>query len=136
MPYSVNLLVTEATCDSLLTKQGKHLNDLLFRQLSLQRQQASYTGNGAEVLAELAGVDTQVNGLRTMLAGLPEGDVKDANEARLKRLELRQYLLNQRQDDYGPEAMLEREFELASVAVEIAETQTVIAAVEARKAAL
>ena len=136
MAYSVNLLTIVPECDKLLGDYSKQRDDLLFRQLSLQRQQTSYSGSASEVQAELTGINGQVASLQTMVAGLAPGDDRDVNEARLKRLELRQFLLGQRQNDYSPTAVIDREHDLARVAADIAEVETLIAAVETRKAQL
>lgn len=67
---------------------------------------------------------------------LPDGDTKDENITKKKKLELKQYLLNERKDNYGAVALLEKEFHLARVEKELLEADDFIAALTARKAAL
>jgi hypothetical protein len=136
MTYSVNQLATVAECDAVLAIANKEKSDLQWRQQSIQRRQASYTESSVEIAAELAAVNAELAAYTNILAGLPEGPAKEETEVRKRKLEYRQFLLTDRQDDYGSVALLEKEMELGQLEKQIAEVDVFIAAVAARKAAL
>jgi len=120
----------------MLTMANKQKNDLSFRRLSLERQQTSYAENAVELDAELQITNAEATALDTVIAALPDGETKDDNVTRRKRLELKQFLLNEKKVNFGGVALLDKQFDLARVNKEIEETDTFIAAVQARKAVL
>jgi hypothetical protein len=136
MSYSVNLISTAADCDLLLSLSAKEKSDLEFRKLSQDRQRSSYAETAVEVETELQAVNAELAALNTIIAGLPPGQVKDDNITKQKKLELKQYLLTEKKDNYGAVALLEKEFTLARIDKELAATQEFTTALEARKAAL
>ena len=136
MPYSVSSLTTAADCDLMLTMVNKQKNDLSFRKISLERQQAHYAENAIELDADLQTATAEANALDAVIATLPDGDVKDDNITRKKKLELKLFLLNDKKQNFGGIALLDKEFDLARVVKELEETEAFIAAVQARKAAL
>ena len=86
--------------------------------------------------AGLQATTAELSALDTIIAALPDGDIKSANTTRKKRLELKLYLLNQKKGDNGGIALVDKEFDLGRVIKELEETDTFINAVKARKAAL
>jgi hypothetical protein len=64
---------------------------------------------------------------------LPPGAARDDNETRLKKLELKKFLLAQKDKNYGSVALLMRENDLERVVKEIAEVDAFIAAINERK---
>ncbi len=136
MAYTVNNIATKADCDVLLSIANKEKSDLAFRKLSLERQQSTYSTNSVEINAELTAINAEVNALTTIVNSLPDGDLKNEQLAKLKRAELKQFLLTDRKDDYGAVALLNKEFDLARVEKELEECDIFIAAIEARKTAI
>ena len=136
MAYSVNSLTTAADCDLMLGVAEKEKNDLSFRKISLERRQKQYAENSIDLEADLQATTAELSALGTIIAALPEGQVKDDNITRQKRLELKLFLLNDKKENYGGIALVDKEFDLARVIKELEETETFIAAVQARKAAL
>jgi hypothetical protein len=136
MPYSVSSITTAADCDLLINMTNKQKNDLAYRKLSLERQRANYAETSLELEAELQTVNAEAAALDAVIATLPDGDVKDDNVTRKKRLELKQFLLTEKKENYGGVALLDKEYDLARVNQELTETDAFIAALEARKAAL
>lgn len=114
----------------------KEKDDLQYRKTIIVHQNVSFSGTATEVEAELTAVTTQKTALTTVVAALPDGTVKSSNLTKLKRLELKEYLLTQKKDNYGAVALLENEFEEARIDLEIAEADAFITALNARKAAL
>jgi hypothetical protein len=71
-----------------------------------------------------------------VVASLPAGAAKDDNETRLKKLELKKFLLAQKDKNYGSVALLMRENDVERIAQEAAAVDAFIAEVNARKAVL
>ncbi len=136
MGFTTEMISTADDCDLLLSLAAKEKGDLDFRKLSLQRQRNSYAETAVEVDAELLAVTAELNALNTMIPTLPNGDAKDDNIGRQKRLELRQFQLTQRKDNYGVVAQLVKEFEQARLDKELLAVQEFTIAVQARKAEL
>ncbi len=136
MAYSVNLISTAADCSLLLSLAAKENSDLEFRKLSQERQRNSYAETAVELEAELQTVNVELTALTSIIASLPDGQVKDDNITKQKKLELKQYLLREKRDNYGVVALLAKEFDQARLEKELIATQEFIAALEARKASL
>lgn len=85
---------------------------------------------------ELQAVQAQLNALNTIILALPEGDEKENRITKQKKFELRQRQLNNRQDDYGVVALLDKELDIERVVKELEAVTAFIAAIEARKAEL
>ena len=136
MAYSVESLTSVADCDLMLGMAARQKSDLSFRRTSLERQRTHYAENAVDVEAELIAANAEYTALETVIATLPEGQVKDDNTTRLKKLDLKRYLLNEKKESYGGVALIDKEFDLARVDKQLDEADAFIAALQARKAAL
>jgi hypothetical protein len=136
MALSTNLLKTVADCDGITKLLDKDKGDLEFRKISLGRQTKQYAQNAVEVEAELAAVNTELDSLASIIAGLPAGERKREEEIRKQRTIVRKMLLEERKNDYGVVALIEREVELDLTERHIAAVTEALAAVATRKAAL
>jgi hypothetical protein len=136
MTYSVNLISTQADCDLLLSLAAKEKSDIEFQKLSQQRQRENYAETAGEVAAELQTVDAELTAINSVVTALPDGEVKDDNITRQKRLELRKRLLEDKKDNYGVVAVLEKELGIDRLDKELVAMQDFIVALQARKAAL
>lgn len=136
MLYNVEMLTTVAECESVLAVAEKEKKDLLFRKTSLERQKEAYSLNGQENDDELLATETELNALKGVVSTLPEGKTKADNEKRIRRLDLKKFLLTQKDKDYGSVALLVREFDLGLLNKELEEVEAFITIINARKAAL
>jgi hypothetical protein len=136
MACSVNLLTTVADCYSVILVAEKEKSDLSFRKTSVERQKESYASNSISIDADIAATDAEIAALIPVVASLPAGAAKDDNETRLKKLELKKFLLAQRDKNFGSVALLMRENDLERIVQEAAAVDAFIAAVNARKAAI
>nr|WP_199157683.1 hypothetical protein [Pedobacter sp. ASV2] len=136
MNYSVTTLTTVADCDTVLALIDKETKDLSFRKLSLERQQENYANTTLEVSSEITVLNTELSAVNTVIATLPDGDTKDDNIKRQKKLEYNLFLLTNRKANYGAIALLEKEFSIARVIQELTEADAFVAAVTARKASI
>jgi hypothetical protein len=96
MAYSVNLLTTVADCDSVILVAEKEKSDLNFRRASAERQKDTYASNSISIDADIAATNAEIAALAPVVASLLAGAAKDDNETRLKKLELKKFLLAQK----------------------------------------
>lgn len=136
MNYSVDTLSTTADCDALLLVAEKEKSDLGFRKTSQERQKENYAANSIGIDEDILATNAEVTALQTVVATLPAGAAKDENEKRLKKLELKKFLLAQKDKNYGSVALLMRELEVARIAKEMEEVDAFITSINARKAAI
>lgn len=134
--YSVSQLSTVADCDAALNIAGKEQKDLEWKKLSLERQKESYANNAVEIAAELAAREAELTALDSIIATLPDGELKDENIKKRKRAEYSIFLLNDRKANYGAVAFIAKEYDLQRVQRELEETTAFIAEVTDRKAGL
>jgi hypothetical protein len=134
--YDTIKLTSKADCDVLIEQANEEKSDLLFRKTAVEHQTSGYEKTASSVEADLQSSTAQLNALTTVIAGLPEGQVKDANVTKQKKLELRVYLLNQKKENYGAFALLLNQFEKAKIELELTEVDSFIDALQTRKAAL
>lgn len=136
MNYSVNMVSTAADCDSLILVAEKEKSDLSFRKTAQERQKENYAANSIGIDEDILATNAEVAALQTVVDTLPAGAAKDENEIRLKKLELKKFLLAQKDKNYGSVALLMRELEVARIAKEMEEVDAFIVAINARKAAI
>jgi hypothetical protein len=136
MDYSVSTLTQIADCDTVLALIEKEKKDLSFKKLSLERQQENYANTTIEVSAEIEVLNAELSAVITVVATLPDGDTKDDNIKRQKKLEYNLFLLTNRKANYGAIALLEKEFNIARVVKELEEADNFAAVVVARKNSL
>ncbi len=134
--YSVVNITTIADCDVLLTMANKERADLAFKKLSEERLVTNYSTTAVEIDAVLQGVIAEIDAVTTVLAVLPEGSTKEAEEKRKVRLEYKKFLLENRKESYGAVALLEKELDLERVIKQLDEVDAFIAEITAHKATL
>jgi hypothetical protein len=133
MSYSVNLLTTVADCDSVILVAEKEKADLSFKKTSVERQKDTYASNSIGIDADIAATDAEIAALTPVVASLPAGAAKDDNETRLKKLELKKFLLAQKDKNYGSVALLMRENDLERIVKEVDAVDAFIADINTRK---
>ena len=133
MAYSVNKLVTKAECDSLIADVQAQKADLQFQQTTLQHQQTNYSGTNSDVDIEFNSVTTELTGVGNIISTLPDGKTKDSYLKKQAALTHRKLVLEGKKENYGAVAQLQTEFELAQVALQIAEADRFIGTLQDRK---
>jgi hypothetical protein len=136
MNYSINRLSTIADCDAVLALAQKDKADLEFKNLSLQRNYQSYQSRSVQLTADIQVTQAEINALTTVIAGLPDGDTKDDNVAKQKRVEYRLFTLQEQSENYGVIALLEKELEMNFIEKQLAETLTFLQLVETKKTSI
>jgi hypothetical protein len=84
----------------------------------------------------MQGIVVEIEATETIIRVLPEGPSKDDAINKLRRLEYKKFLLENRKESYGTVALLEKEMDLARVYQEIDEVDAFITAIETKKATL
>lgn len=136
MSYSVTLLNTAAECDALIESLNADKEALAFRKISMDRQRKAYQSSSISIGAELQAVAAEIAALTSIIGGLADGPLKDENVKRLRKAELKKFLLEDRQKGFGVMALIDREVEVTRADLQIAEIDTAISAVETRKTGL
>lgn len=136
MTYAVQNLTLVADCDTLLALAAKERADLDFKRLSEERMTLKFAATAQQIDAELQSVSAMLAALETIIATLPEGPAKDAEEDRRTRLEYRKWTLENRKEANGAVALLEKEMDLSRSLSQLTEVDGFVEAVRARKAAL
>jgi hypothetical protein len=72
----------------------------------------------------------------TLVAGLPEGEVKENNLSRKNKTEYRLFTLEEQSDKYCTLALLEKEMQISMIEKQLAEVVVFTQLVEAHKASL
>ena len=136
MTYSVQNLTLVADCDVLLALAAKERADLDFKRLSDERLREKFAESSIAIDAELQGVIAELAAVETVLATLPEGQVREDTKDRKTRLEFRKFTLENRRETSGTVALLGKEMDIERTNGEIAEVDGFIAAIDARKTAI
>ncbi len=136
MSYSVNKITTIADCDLLLAWAAKEKADLNFKKLSEERLTTNYSTATIEIEAELQSVLTEITATETIIAALPAGNSREDAVKKKVRLEYKKFLLENRKESYGVVALLEKELDLTTVTLNLAEIDVFITAINTRKASL
>lgn len=133
MSYTVSLLTTKADCTALLNIANAEKDSIVYRKTGLQRQSQTASLTSMEIEASLAAVTAELAALDAILATLPAGPTYDENLVRKTKAEYKKFLLEQRRGNYGPIALVEKEYDIACIDQAIVETDAFIAAITARR---
>ncbi|PJJ60935.1 hypothetical protein [Hymenobacter chitinivorans] len=137
MAYPINLLTSAPECDALLEAAQQELRDLRVRETVLAAQGERTSESATDTTADLAAQAAIIAALAPIVPNLPAGSKARINtEADLRHATQRHQNLTANQQLRGPVAALTRALDLRQVQVQIAEINTFVAEVTARKAAL
>jgi hypothetical protein len=136
MQYSITRITSKTDCDALLALASKEKGDLDFKKISLERNQQGYLGRSVQLTTDLQVTRTEISALEAVVAGLPEGDVKETNISRKKRMEYRLFTLEEQSEKYGMLALLEKEMQISMIEKQLAEIIVFTQLIEAHKATL
>ena len=131
--YTVAFLTTKADCTALLNIANTEKDGMVYKKTGLQRQSQTATFTALEIEASLAAVEAELTALQAILNTLPPGPTYDENLVRKTKAEYKKFLLEQRRGNYGPIALVEKEYDIACIDQAIVETDAFIAAVTARR---
>jgi hypothetical protein len=126
MNYTVSLLTTRPDCQALITLANKEKDSLVYRKMGVERQRLSATITSQEIESSLLAVTAEIEALQAVHDSLPEGPAKQGLFNAIKKSEYKKFLLEQRKENYGVLALLEKEYDIASIDRSIAETDDYI----------
>lgn len=132
MSYTVTLLATKADCTALLNIANSEKDGMIYRKTGLLRQSQTANLTSMEIEASLAAVTAELAALNSILAALPPGPTYDENVVRKTKAEYKKFLLEQRRGNYGPIALVEKEYDMACIDKAIEETDAFIVVITAR----
>ena len=132
MSYSIANLTQVTDCNALLAWAARERADLNYKKITNERVTQKYAETAVGLEAEIQGVVAEIAATETIIAALPEGPSKEAQMDKKTRLEYRKFVLENRKENYGTVALLQKESELGRIDREIAEVDAFVAAVEAR----
>ncbi|CAN5861315.1 hypothetical protein BH11BAC4_BH11BAC4_22640 [soil metagenome] len=136
MDYSVELIKTKPDCQALINIANAEKEGLSYRKTGLERQRQAAGDNSIETETELASVTAELSALQTVMDSLPEGPTKTETLRKFKKAEYKKFLLEQRKANYGVLSLLEKEYDIACIEKDIAETDAFITAVTDRMDAI
>lgn len=136
MDYSLDRLTTVEECDSMVQIAQEAKDDFLYEKSSIAHRSTNYEERSVKHETDLAAVTAELSSLNGVIGSLPEGPVKKEIQSRIKRLDYRQWLLEERSDTYGALALLEQQLSIAQMDAQIAEIDAFIAEVNTHKAGL
>ena len=133
MSYTLTMLTTKADCTALINIASAEKADALYKKQGLERQSQSASSTSMEIAANLAAVNSELEALETILANLPPGPTYDQNLVKKKKADYKKFLLEQRQINFGPIAVVEKQYDIACLTETLAETDAFIVALEAKR---
>lgn len=132
MDYSVSQVSTRAECQELIDKAIEQKDTLAYRKTGLARQVQSASTNSVSIEADLAAATAELSALQTVYDSLPAGETKDDTFVKLKKVEYRKFLLEERKGNYGTIELLDKQFDIAIVERSLLESDAYILALTTR----
>jgi len=126
MNYTVSLLTTRPDCQALIDLANSEKNTLAYRKMGLDRQRLSAILTSQEIESSLMAINAELAALQQVHDSLPEGPSKQDIFNSIRRSEYKKFLLEQRKENYGVLALLEKEYNIASIDRSIDETDDYI----------
>jgi len=136
MNYSISSLMQVADCDSLVAWAAREKADLNYKKITIERVAQKYAETSVGLDAEIQGVIAEIAATEIIIAALPEGPSRETAMDKKVTLEYRKFVLENRKENYGTVALLQKESELGRIDQELAEVDAFMAAVEARRLSL
>ncbi len=133
MTYSLTRVTNLADCNSLIESAQMEREEIAFRKQQQERQYKGISNGTVGVDSELAAVTAEIGSIEPIVASLPDGQLKKDFQVRLTKLNYKKFTLEQRKDQYGILALLEKEFQINCTEQELVVNTDYIAALEARK---
>jgi hypothetical protein len=136
MNYSVLTLTSRPDCQALIEIANAEKDNLAYRKTGLQRQHQNVSITSLGIQTDLSTVIAELAALQSVLDIIPPGPTSDETMVRFRKTEYKKFLLEQRKGNFGPIALVEKEYDIACIDQAIAETDAFILAVTARMDAL
>ena len=136
MAYTVTLLTTIADCNSVITLAQKDKKNYEHKKYTLLHNLENSQENSTERQNRLIVINSEVAMLESIIAGLPEGEMKEEAITNLMRKKTTQRVVSNGNSSSTPVNLLDNELEISRIDMNMAETVAFMNAVEAHKATL
>lgn len=136
MSFSVNLISLPSEAEALIKMAQRDKRTLEHRLDALTIRSENSVESSAEHSADLMAVTTALAAADSLIASLPEGELKENQITKKLELELKLRKLNKSGNKDSVMGTLEREYDADQLEKQIAGTESFIAEVAARQAAL
>ena len=132
MSLSTQMLVTKEDCNTLLAIANDEKETLAFRKVSLERHRVTSSGSSISIETDLQMIQAQINVSESIIANIPDGELKNKEKTRLLGYIHRKAVLTDRKNSHGVIAVLQTEYEIDCVEKQIASTDSFIETVKNR----
>ena len=136
MAYSLTLLTTRTQCDAVLAFATARLGLLNYHDSQTGRRADNLTTSATRDSSELTGLNAYITAMTPVVATLPAGKDRDKQTNDLRVRTDRRDTLVARQNQQGPEALVEAELDSALVDVQLPVGNDFVALVTAHRATL
>ena len=136
MDYSLHLLTTRAQCDAVLTYANAKLGLLGYHDAQTGRRTSNLTTSATSDTAELASLNAFITAMTPVIPTLPAGKNRDKQVKELRVSTDRRDALLARQNEVGPEVLVEAEAEAGLVDIQVPFIQNLITKVTDHRATL
>ncbi len=136
MAYSLTLLTTRAQCDAVLAYANAKLSLLTYQTTQAGRRTENLSTSASGMASELTGLNAYITAMTPVIATLPAGKDRDKQTNDLRVKTDRRDALLARQNQQGPEALVEAELDATLVDAQLPLVQDLIAQVTAHRATL
>jgi hypothetical protein len=133
MTYTFTLLKSKEDCDTMISIASKNKEDLEYKKVTLEHKKKVATGSAVEIETELSATNAQIAAMDTVIASLPEGDIKKESISKKTKLEFKRFTLLERKESYGVLSLLETEVDIGCIDKDIEELDKFVAGVNERK---
>ncbi|MEO8771898.1 MAG: helix-turn-helix transcriptional regulator [Ferruginibacter sp.] len=132
MDYTVSMISNRPDCQAMIDAANDDKDSLVYRKTGLERQMQSASTTTVSIDADSAAAIAEISALETVIAGLPEGSVKEETKVKLTKAQYKKFLLDQRKANFGSVALVGKEYTIACVDQSITETDAFILALTTR----
>jgi hypothetical protein len=134
MAYSLSNLTSVADCDLLIGMLTKEQEDLVVQKVVQTKRADDLSDNSVDFQTDLISVQGELDIIEGVIAALPNGPQKEKQLTARLALELRLRRLNERKDNYGPVGLINAQYEIEVLDLNLTAINNLIADVQTRRA--
>ncbi len=132
MNYSVQSLSTVADCQVLIDMAEREKKKLAERKMGFERKHETATLSSPEIEANLVAATGELQSVQSAYETTPDGPTREELADRLLKVKYKKFQLEERKENYGVLALVEREFGIATIGRSTLEADDLIAQLTAR----
>ncbi len=136
MNVNFTILTSREDCHQLLKQVEKEKRNLAYKLEGLVLRHTNADGAGELLEAQIQSVSAEIDFMQSFIAGLPDGTNKEEQVDKLEDLEYKLIRLVRQRSTSGVSAIVEREYDIGLVQVQISEAEAFIAGITAHMNAI